>query len=454
MRIGFFGDIVGRSGRDGLTEHLPGLRRRLGLEFVVVNGENAAAGFGITENTARELFDAGADCLTLGNHSWDQKEALGYIGREPRMIRPINYPRLSDAPGRGAWLFDTPQGKRVLVINALGRVHMDALDDPFAAVEAQLESCPLGAACDAIIVDMPRGGDQREGCDGALSATAAASLVVGTHTHIPTADTQILNGGTAYQTDAGACCDYDSVIGMEKTEPLRRFTTPDQRGRFQPAAGPGPTVCGVYVETDPDGCDPGRADPHRRPRLSHVPQPARGLVACRQVSSNDRAAQAPSRSRARTRSASAPCGAPGRGVEPLNDLRPGSRGRSRRDRTWTAPSCAETRTATLGSARAVVDRRRPAAVRTAPETDAERGVAGHSKFKNIMHRRGAPTRSAPSCSPSSAARSPSPSKMGLPDPAMNPRLRLAGEQRQGRVHAQGQHRPRHQEGPGRRRREL
>src|ERR1700751_1614043 len=133
MRLAFFGDVVGRAGRDGLAEHLPGLRRRLGLEFVVVNAENAAAGFGITENTARDLFNAGADCLTLGNHSWDQKEALTYIVREPRLIRPLNYPRLSDAPGRGAWLFEVAGGRRVLVINLLGRVHMGSLDDPCAA---------------------------------------------------------------------------------------------------------------------------------------------------------------------------------------------------------------------------------------------------------------------------------------------------------------------------------
>src|ERR1700719_4234881 len=133
MRLAFFGDIVGKSGRDGLAEHLPGLRRRLGLDFVVVNAENAAAGFGITENTARELFAAGADCLTLGNHSWDQREALTYIVREPRLIRPLNYPALSDAPGRGSQLFETELGRRILVINLLGRVNMEALDDPFSA---------------------------------------------------------------------------------------------------------------------------------------------------------------------------------------------------------------------------------------------------------------------------------------------------------------------------------
>jgi len=249
MRFAFFGDVVGRSGRDGLADHLPDLRRRLGLEFVVINAENAAAGFGITENTARELFDAGADCLTLGNHSWDQREALTYIVREPRLIRPANYPILSDAPGRGAQLFETERGHRVLVVNLLGRVHMDAMDDPFAAVDRELDACPLGAAADAVIVDMHCEATSEKMamghyCDG------RASLVVGTHTHVPTADAQILNGGTAYQTDAGACADYDSVIGNQKEEPLRRFTTKISGGRYKPAEGPA-TVCGVFVETDP-----------------------------------------------------------------------------------------------------------------------------------------------------------------------------------------------------------
>ena len=249
MRFAFFGDVVGRAGRDGLADYLPDLRRRLGLQFVVVNAENAAAGFGITENTARELFEAGADCLTLGNHSWDQREALTYIVREPRLIRPANYPILSDAPGRGAQMFETESGHRVLVVNLLGRVHMDAMDDPFAAVDRELDACPLGAMADAVIVDMHCEATSEKMamghyCDG------RASLVVGTHTHVPTADAQILNGGTAYQTDAGACCDYDSVIGNQKEEPLRRFTTKISGGRYKPAEGPA-TVCGVYVETDP-----------------------------------------------------------------------------------------------------------------------------------------------------------------------------------------------------------
>jgi hypothetical protein len=248
MRLAFFGDVVGRSGREALATHLPGLRRRLGLEFVAVNAENAAAGFGITEATAKELFEAGADCLTLGNHSWDQKEALTYIVREPRLIRPLNYSVFSAAPGRGAQMFETGSGKRVLVINLLGRVHMDSLDDPFAAVDKELEACPLGMAADAVIVDMHAEATSEKMamghfCDG------RASLVVGTHTHVPTADFQVLVGGTAYQTDAGACADYDSVIGNQKEEPLRRFTTRIAGGRFKPAEGPA-TICGVYVETD------------------------------------------------------------------------------------------------------------------------------------------------------------------------------------------------------------
>ncbi len=249
MRIAFFGDIVGRAGREGLAEHLPGLRRALGLEFVIVNAENAAAGYGVTEATARELFNAGADCLTLGNHSWDQKEALTYIVRESRLIRPLNYSAMAAAPGRGAQLFETERGLRVLVVNLLGRVHMDALDDPFAAVDGALNACPLGEVADAIIIDMHAEATSEKMamghfCDG------RASLVVGTHTHVPTADAQILNGGTAYQTDAGACADYDSVIGNQKEEPLRRFTTRISGGRYKPAEGPA-TVCGVYLETDP-----------------------------------------------------------------------------------------------------------------------------------------------------------------------------------------------------------
>ncbi|BEV10986.1 MULTISPECIES: TIGR00282 family metallophosphoesterase [unclassified Asticcacaulis] len=248
MRFAFFGDVVGRAGRDAVSEHLPFVRRALDLEFVIVNAENAASGFGVSENTANQLFEAGADCLTLGNHSWDQKEALTYIVREPRLIRPLNYPPLADVPGRGVNLFETASGKRILVMNALGLVHMASMDDPFAAVDKALESAPLGLVADAVVVDIHAEATSEKMamghfCDG------RASLVVGTHTHVPTADAQILPGGTAYQTDAGACADYDSVIGMDKEEPLRRFTTRIGKERYKPASGPA-TLCGVFVETD------------------------------------------------------------------------------------------------------------------------------------------------------------------------------------------------------------
>ncbi|PWE18715.1 metallophosphoesterase [Marinicauda salina] len=247
MRIAFFGDIVGKSGRIALADHLPGLRDRLALDFVVVNAENAAGGFGITEKTANELFDAGADVLTLGNHAWDQAEALGYIEREPRLLRPVNYPE-GAAPGRGASLYDLPDGRRVLVMNVLLRVFMQPLDDPFAAVDAQLRACPLGAVADAILVDMHGEATSEKQAMG-VYCDGRASVCVGTHTHVPTADHRILPGGTAYLTDAGMCGDYDSVLGMDKAEPVNRFVTHMRSGRFQPAEGEG-TVSGLFVETD------------------------------------------------------------------------------------------------------------------------------------------------------------------------------------------------------------
>ena len=248
MRFAFFGDVVGRSGREGLARHLPHLRRVLDLEFVIINAENAAAGFGITEATAKELFEAGADCLTLGNHSWDQKEAMTYIVREPRLIRPLNYSAFSAAPGRGAQLFDTSSGQRILVINLLGRVFMDSLDDPFAAVDKEIEACPLGAVADVIVIDIHAEATSEKMamghfCDG------RASLVVGTHSHVPTADAQILPGGTAYQTDVGMCGDYDSVIGMKKDVAVQRFIRKMPGERLSPAEGEG-TLCAALVETD------------------------------------------------------------------------------------------------------------------------------------------------------------------------------------------------------------
>ncbi|MBV8924228.1 MAG: TIGR00282 family metallophosphoesterase [Bradyrhizobium sp.] len=246
MRILFVGDVVGRAGRTAVLEHLPRLVDDWALDFVIVNGENSAGGFGITEAIYQELIDAGADAITLGNHAWDQREALVFIERAPRLIRPANFPR--GTPGRGSALIDTKRGQRALVINAMGRVFMTPFDDPFATIARELDACPLRQAADAIVVDFHcEATSEKQGigyfCDGRVS------LVVGTHTHVPTADHQILNNGTAYMTDAGMTGDYDSVIGMQKEEPLRRFTSGIPSGRFEPAGGAA-TFSGVAVETD------------------------------------------------------------------------------------------------------------------------------------------------------------------------------------------------------------
>lgn len=249
MRLLFVGDIVGRAGRTALCERLPELRRAWSLDCVVVNGENAAGGFGITEDICREFLDAGADCVTLGNHSFDQREALVFIARQPRLIRPANYP--PGTPGAGAALLDLADGKRVLVVNVMGRIFMDAMDDPFVALDRELETCPLGRVCDAAIVDVHAEATSEKMAFGHF-LDGRASLVVGTHTHVPTADHQILPGGTAYMSDAGMTGDYDSVIGMDKAEPIRRMTQKTPGVRYEPASGPA-TLCGIAVETSTAG---------------------------------------------------------------------------------------------------------------------------------------------------------------------------------------------------------
>jgi hypothetical protein len=246
MRILFIGDIVGRSGRNVVLERMPALVSDWKLDFVAVNGENAAGGFGITEAIYEELVEAGANVITLGNHAWDQREALVFIERAPRLLRPLNFP--PGTPGRGATLVNARNGGRVLIVNLMGRIFMDPLDDPFAAVERELAACVLGHDADAIIVEVhceATSEKQAMGhfCDG------RASLVVGTHTHAPTADHQILPRGTAFISDVGMSGDYDSVIGMAKDEPIGRFVRRIPSGRFEPAMGKA-TLCAVAVETD------------------------------------------------------------------------------------------------------------------------------------------------------------------------------------------------------------
>ena len=246
MRILVLGDVVGRAGRRIVQERLPGLVSGFKLDFVVVNGENAAGGFGITEPVFQALRDAGADVLTTGNHVWDQREALVFIARQQRLLRPLNYP--AGTPGRGSGLFTTRTGARILVINALGRVFMEPLDDPFTAVAAEIEACPLREQADAVIVDFhAEATSEKQAMAHFLDGRA--SLLVGTHTHVPTADHQILSGGTGYISDIGMCGDYDSVLGMDRQEPVNRFLTRIASARFAPARGPA-TLSGIAVDID------------------------------------------------------------------------------------------------------------------------------------------------------------------------------------------------------------
>jgi metallophosphoesterase (TIGR00282 family) len=245
MRLLFLGDMVGRTGRTAVWERLPGLISDFRLDFVIVNGENAAGGFGITEEIFQETLRAGADVVTTGNHVWDQREALAFAPREERFLRPANFPK--GTPGRGSGVYIARNGARVMVANIMGRVFMHPeLDDPFVAGEAELEACPLGEQADAVVIDFHAEATSEKVCF-AHFVDGRASFVVGTHTHCPTADHQILNGGTAYLSDAGMCGDYDSSLGMDKEEPLNRFLSKVPKGRFEAASGPA-TICGVGVE--------------------------------------------------------------------------------------------------------------------------------------------------------------------------------------------------------------
>jgi len=247
MKILFLGDVMGRAGRAAVTEHLPRLRKEWKLDFVVVNGENATGGMGLSEPHAQTLLEAGADVVTLGDHAFDQKDMMAYIDREHRILRPMNYSKA--APGVGARVFEAPQGRKVLVAQVLGQVFMKRpFDDPFSALDAVLRQYPMGGQVAASLIDVHCEATSEKMavghfCDG------RASIVVGTHTHVPTADAMILPGGTAYLTDAGMCGDYNSVIGMDKAEPLRRFVTGMPKARFTPAMEDA-TLSGLFVETD------------------------------------------------------------------------------------------------------------------------------------------------------------------------------------------------------------
>lgn len=246
MRLLFLGDIVGRSGRQAVVNEVPRLREKYRLDFVVANGENAAGGFGITESIFLELMDAGIDAVTTGNHVWDQREALVFIERYERLLRPLNFPE--GTPGKGAGLFRAANGMDVLVINAMGQVFMSDLESPFVACEREIEACRLKETADLILIDFHAEATSEKQAF-AYNFDGRVSCVVGTHTHTPTADERILPNGTGYISDVGMCGNYDSILGMEKQESINRFLTRIPAGRFQAAKGE-PTICGLAVEID------------------------------------------------------------------------------------------------------------------------------------------------------------------------------------------------------------
>lgn len=247
MRILFLGDVVGRAGRVALAQRLKALQAAWRIDFTIVNGENTTSGIGLSGDHAKQIFDAGANVITLGDHAFDQKEMLQFIDTEPRIIRPINFAK--SAPGRGARIFEAPGGRRILVAQILGQVFMKRpFDDPFSAADLLLKAHPRGGSVQASLIDFHCEATSEKMAMGHFCA-GRVSVVVGTHTHVPTADTMILNGGTAFMSDAGMCGDYNSVIGMDKDEPLRRFVTGMGKGRFQPSMGEA-TLSGLFVETD------------------------------------------------------------------------------------------------------------------------------------------------------------------------------------------------------------
>ena len=246
MKIIYLGDVVGKSGRTAVLKYLPVLRETYDFDFLILNGENAAHGFGITPRICEEFFEAGINVITLGNHAWDKREILNYIQEENRLIRPLNYPE--NTPGKGSGLYTTRSGDKIFVAQVMGCLFMEPLENPFNEVEKCLSKITLGADVNCIILDIHAEATSEKMAMGQY-LDGRVSMVIGSHSHIPTADTQILPGGTAYQTDAGMCGDYDSDIGMRKEPSVNRFVQKFDNQRLEPAEGEA-TVCGVLLETD------------------------------------------------------------------------------------------------------------------------------------------------------------------------------------------------------------
>ncbi len=248
MKIVFIGDIVGKNGRETVIKKIPELRSKYEPDAIICNAENAAAGYGLTKKIANELFETGVDVITLGNHSWDQKEMLSYIEECNKIIRPINYPKT--VPGRGFYKLSLNDGRKLLIVQVMLRLFINiSLDDPFRAIKDLLNTEFLGKTSNSILVDM-HGEATSEKNAFAHYIDGEVTALLGTHTHIPTADARVLSKGTAYQSDVGMSGNYDSVIGMEKEGPIHGFTKGYRlEGRFVPADGQ-ITVCGAFIESD------------------------------------------------------------------------------------------------------------------------------------------------------------------------------------------------------------
>tara|TARA_Y100000816_G_scaffold233829_1_gene179286 strand:- start:521 stop:1333 length:813 start_codon:yes stop_codon:yes gene_type:complete len=249
MRVLFIGDIVGESGRRVVTQNLLRIRDKYKLDFVIANGENSASGFGITEKILHSLIDSGVDVITSGNHIWDQKDTLIYIERETRLLRPANYPK--GTPGKGSFLYKAKNGEQILVINIMGRVFMNPLDDPFRIIDDIIDNNGLNNVVDAIFVDFHAEATSEKLAMG-YYLDGRVSMIAGTHTHIPTSDARILSKGTGYISDVGMSGDYDSILGFDKQNPLEKFISGIPSGRFIPAKGEG-TFSGILFETNSDG---------------------------------------------------------------------------------------------------------------------------------------------------------------------------------------------------------
>jgi len=245
MKLLFIGDIVGRPGRDLVRRHLKALTAASAVDLVIANGENAAGGAGITRDNAKEIFGAGVDVITTGNHVWDKREALEFIVTEPRLIRPANYPE--GTPGLGSYVAVTRTGVRVGVVNVMGRVFLNLIDEPFRAADREIARVKADGA-QVVFVDVhAETTSEKVALGWYLDGQVAA--VVGTHTHVQTADERILPGGTACLTDVGMTGPHDGVIGMDKAAVIARFVT-GLPGRFEPATGD-VRLHGVTITTDP-----------------------------------------------------------------------------------------------------------------------------------------------------------------------------------------------------------